>query len=196
MRLIDFATAYGKLGKHPGVLGPEAASVIFAHAMRQKPGALFADLGAEGGRTLALLGYAARNIGAKIVAVEAWANLPPMAEFWFNRAVKTHGLTDIVSVSPPPSGADLVIVSRPLVTLDGLAGDPASMVKDDGLLIFLEEPSGVHGFELVEKVPPFVWVLKKLKQESVEEETLEVEVFPGYTRVTKTVEEDPPTSDD
>ena len=174
MRLIDFKTAYGKLGKHPGRLGPPegqvAAEVLFRHAMSQSAGAIFVDLGAEGGRTVALLGYAAKNVGAKIVAVESWPGLPPAAQYWFQKAVKTHGLSEIVTASPPPSGADLVVVSRPLVSLDGLAGDPADMVKERGLLIFLDEPSGIDGFALVEKIPPYVWVLRRLEQEIPEEE--------------------------
>lgn len=174
MRLIDFQAAYGKLGKHPGRLGPPdgqvGAEVIFRHAMAHKAGALFVDLGAEGGRTIALLGYAAKNVGAKIVAVESWQALHPQVEYLFHRAVKTHGLSEIVTRSLPPSDADLVIVSRPLVSLDGLVGDPTEVVKEGGLLIFLDEPSGIDGFGLVEKIPPYVWVLRRLKQEIDEEE--------------------------
>lgn len=95
MKQIDLRTAYGRLGMHPGDMGLQEAQIIFEQAMT-KGGGVFVEVSSGTGRATVILGTAARNVGAKLYAVDALAVKNPAEQRWFGLAVALHQLAGAV----------------------------------------------------------------------------------------------------
>ena len=116
MRQTDFRTAYAHLGMHPGDMGPQEAQIIFEQAMAAG-GGVFVEMAAGPGRTTAILGTAARNVGAKFYVIEAQVVKSPGDGRWFSLAVLLHQLS-LTHVEPSAvkevlngGGVDLILVN-------------------------------------------------------------------------------------
>ena len=166
MKHVDFRIAYAQLGDHPGTIGPQAADALFRHAMTFEAGSMFLEMGSEAGRATVLLGIAARNVGAKVFALEDWVKAGPMARHRFDWAIRTHGLGEVVSAptngaSPPPDQVDFLLVTRDWGNGFYVIEDMLGAVKPGGKVFFLLPlRSGmvlpdVHGrgFKEVESLP-------------------------------------------
>lgn len=118
MKQTDLRTAYARLGMHPGDMGPQEAQVIFEQATA-KNGGVFVEVSPGTGRATVILGIAARNVGAKLYAVDALAIKNPAENRWFNMAVTLHQLYGIVRQVEPGAlkevlnggGADLLLLN-------------------------------------------------------------------------------------
>src|SRR5690349_16854164 len=92
-KFIEFPLVMGRLGNHPGTLGPEQALGLFNVGMRLPQGAHLLDYWPDGGRTTVILAAIAANLEGQVSAVTNWQAAPLGAELWFNRAVLNHKLT-------------------------------------------------------------------------------------------------------
>jgi len=81
---FHFPSEYGKIGNWPGSLGPNQAQALFMEAVTHKKGAIFVELGFDGGRTTIVLNWAAREIeDAKIFSASVKQDETGL---WFRRA--------------------------------------------------------------------------------------------------------------
>ncbi len=165
MRQVDFRTTFGRLGSHPGHIGPQAGDVIFRRAMSYKEGAVFVEVGSGTGRGTVLLGTAAKNIGAKVYAIEDWDNVPNDVGVLYRRAIETHGLAEVVTrvKSWPTMDTDLVVVNS---LSDGDEGQTKTLMdnlKDKTVIIFTipGEERTITGFKMLEQMPKVFTVYEK-----------------------------------
>lgn len=152
MRQIDFRTVYARLGDHPGSIGPRAASIVFQKAMAFPAGAVFSEVGSEGGRTTIILGHAAKNVGAKVYAYGDWQSpdVHPDAHRWFLRGIDSHGLSQVVTVSGAGNSVDMLVINKEIESTERFLGD----VKQGGLCILLEtDREMTDEFKMVEHEP-------------------------------------------
>lgn len=118
MKLVTFDTAYAKLGNWPGRIGYQEGRTIFGLVSGLKARDSAIIIGAGFGRAVMLAGRAAKNIGAKLYAVERWGEIDPAAKQWFNKAVWLAGLTEIVvPLEPLPSPATVAPYPDAALTL-------------------------------------------------------------------------------
>mgnify|MGYP001564123902 CR=1 FL=1 len=135
MKQTDLRTAYGRLGMHPGDMGPQEAQVIFEQATA-RGGGVFVEVSPGTGRATAILGIAARNVGAKLYAVDALAIKNPAENRWFNLAVLCHQLTGVVrQVEPGAVKAILNGGGADLLLLNGDCDFSTVPLKDDCAII-------------------------------------------------------------
>lgn len=110
MRRVDFATAYGRLGTHPGDVGPVEAEAIFS-AAEGFLGGNFLEVSPNGGRGTAILATAAANVGGHLdVALDQFSD-PALAR-WLALSVRLRRLSDFasfLSAIPTHQSYDLVL---------------------------------------------------------------------------------------
>ena len=135
MKQTDLRTAYAHLGMHPGDMGPQEAQMIFEQAMA-RGGGVFVEVSPGTGRATAILGIAARNVGAKLYVVDALAIKNPAENRWFNLAVLCHQLTGVVrQVEPGAVKAVLNGGGADLLLLNGDCDFSAVPLKEDCAII-------------------------------------------------------------
>ena len=98
MKRTDLRTAYGRLGIWPGDMGPQEADIIFTEAMKCRDGATFLEINPQGGRTTAILGTAAKNLGGKLYVASDPTKTNHEEQLWLGRAITLHGLRGITSI--------------------------------------------------------------------------------------------------
>lgn len=110
MRRVDFTTAYGRLGMHPGDIGPVEAEAIFSVA-EGFPGGNFLEVNPNGGRGTAILATAAANVGGHLDVVLDQFSDPALAR-WLALSVRLRKLsnfTSFLSAIPAYQPYDLVL---------------------------------------------------------------------------------------
>lgn len=96
MRPFDFPKAWGKLGNWPGYTNVNAAQTILQKTSELKPDAGIAVLGFDGGRTLIVAGWGARQFSLKVNLIMPRAE-DPDSELWYYRATRLFDLEKIVT---------------------------------------------------------------------------------------------------
>lgn len=100
MNNTDLKTTYGRLGMHPGDMGPDEATVIFGEAMKLPEGSRALEISPQTGRTTAILGAAIRNIDGALYVADDWIAKNPQESAWFQKAIKLHGLMPSTKIVP------------------------------------------------------------------------------------------------
>ena len=135
MKQIDLRTAYARLGMHPGDMGPQEAQVIFEQATA-RGGGVFVEVSPGPGRATAILGIAARNIGAKLYVVDAVVIKNPAEARWFNLAVTLHQLQGVVRQVEPSAAKEILNGGGvDLLLLNGECDISNLPLKDDCAII-------------------------------------------------------------
>jgi len=99
---IGFESAWASVAAVPGWLTEGQARMLWDAVCRLGPGATVVEIGSHQGRSTIILGHAARTVGARVVAVDAFVDgrLFGGAETraLFEANIRTAGLTDVVEL--------------------------------------------------------------------------------------------------
>lgn len=148
-KFIEPQVVIGKLGNHPGGLGPEQAVALFNTAMKCGTGATLLDFWPDGGRTTVILAAVAQNLEGTVTAEYNWATVPQGGEFWFERAVKGHKIKLAELNGKPP---DLTVMRGEVVPMA-----PAEVLRTGKVFLYGQEPwpvgVGQAGLWMVEHGP-------------------------------------------
>lgn len=89
-KFIEFPVVMGRLGNHPGLLGPLQAQALFNAAMACGQGAHFLDYWPDGGRSTVVLFAASQNVEGQLEVLTNWQYAPQGAQPWYDRAIMNH----------------------------------------------------------------------------------------------------------
>ena len=135
MKQLDLRTAYGRLGMHPGDMGPQEAQVIFEQATA-RGGGVYVEVSPGTGRTTTVLGVAARNVGAKLYVVDAAVIKNPAEARWLDMAIMLHQLYAVVRKVEPAAVKEVLNGGGvDLLLLNGDCDFSRLPLKDDCVII-------------------------------------------------------------
>jgi predicted O-methyltransferase YrrM len=99
---VDFDQAWASVAEIPGWLTEDQARTLWDAVGRLGPGATVVEIGSHQGRSTIVLGHAARTVGARVVAVDAFVDGRlfggPGTRDRFEANVKEAGLDDVVEL--------------------------------------------------------------------------------------------------
>jgi predicted O-methyltransferase YrrM len=99
---IDFESAWAQGAVVPGWLSEDQARMLWDAVCRLGPGATVVEIGSHQGRSTIILGHAARTVGARVVAVDAFVDGRlfggATTRELFEANIRTAGLTDVVEL--------------------------------------------------------------------------------------------------
>jgi predicted O-methyltransferase YrrM len=97
-----FDSAWESVADVPGWLSEGQARMLWDAACRLGPGATIVEIGSHQGRSTIILGHAARTVGARVVAVDAFVDGRlfggATTRDRFEANIKAAGLTDVVEL--------------------------------------------------------------------------------------------------
>jgi predicted O-methyltransferase YrrM len=97
-----FDSAWESVAAVPGWLTEGQARMLWDAACRLGPGATIVEIGSHQGRSTIILGHAARTVGARVVAIDAFVDGRlfggATTRDRFEENIKTAGLTDVVEL--------------------------------------------------------------------------------------------------
>jgi predicted O-methyltransferase YrrM len=99
---IDFESAWGQCAAVPGWLSHDQARMLWDAVRRLGPGATVVEIGSHQGRSTIILGHAARTVGARVIAVDAFVDGRlfggATTRALFEGNLRAAGLTDLVEL--------------------------------------------------------------------------------------------------
>jgi len=99
---VDFDQAWASVAEIPGWLTEDQARMLWDAVCRLGPGATVVEIGSHQGRSTIVLGHAARTVGARVVAVDAFVDGRLFGGAGtrdrFEANVKEAGLDDVVEL--------------------------------------------------------------------------------------------------
>jgi predicted O-methyltransferase YrrM len=99
---IGFESAWESVADVPGWLSEGQARMLWDAVCRLGPGATVVEIGSHQGRSTIILGHAARTVGARVVAVDAFVDGKlfggAATRDRFEANIRVAGLTDIVEL--------------------------------------------------------------------------------------------------
>jgi predicted O-methyltransferase YrrM len=99
---IDFDTAWAQVATVPGWLTEGQARMLWEAVCRLPEGATVVEIGSHQGRSTIILGHAARTVGARVVAIDAFVDGRlfggASTRDRFTANIEAAGLTDVVEL--------------------------------------------------------------------------------------------------
>jgi predicted O-methyltransferase YrrM len=99
---VDFDHVWESVADVPGWLTEGQARMLWAAVLRLEPGATVLEIGSHQGRSTVILGHAAREVGAKVIAVDAFVDGRlfggASTKDRFEANIARAGLTDVVEL--------------------------------------------------------------------------------------------------
>jgi predicted O-methyltransferase YrrM len=97
-----FDSAWASVAAVPGWLSEEQARMLWDAVCRLPPGATVVEIGSHQGRSTIILGHAARTVGARVIAVDAFVDGRlfggASTRDLFEANISEAGLTDVVEL--------------------------------------------------------------------------------------------------
>lgn len=99
---MDFDHVWESVSDIPGWLTEGQARLLWESVLRLEPGATVLEIGSHQGRSTVILGHAARAVGAKVIAVDAFVDGRlfggASTKDRFEANIEKAGLTDVVEL--------------------------------------------------------------------------------------------------